>query len=309
MKAIPMRAWVAVVAAAVLLLGACSTEPRRPGDATTRPPTQTTTEPSPTESPTDPRVHPGALSPEPPPPVGSGGELLVSGLEQPVCGSYNRPPEGCEFGVQGDVETGPWGCRTGAACVRIQRMSPEHMGVIAEVPIPGGHAFVGVAHRIPELPEGAFDPAVGYIELEQLSPTDGTIPGYPVEVRLYEDRRIGLALLRDRQAALSEWRVPVDDWFYVVVELSNGSPAPVYMWIYDDRDRLVDQVAVSLDTARPWGHADRFAHKLGGNTSTLAPVYTYVDDWYVATEFLGPLHVEPSPTADATAEPSPTGTG
>jgi hypothetical protein len=88
--------------------------------------------------------------------------------------------------------------------------------------------------------------------------------------------------------------VPVDEWFFIVVEVTNGTNAPQRMWIYDSNDRLVDKVAVDLDTRQEWPHRGRTAQKLGGNTSTTVPLYTFHDDWYVATEFMGPVRISPS---------------
>ncbi|MGH2691710.1 MAG: hypothetical protein ACRDHM_04335, partial [Actinomycetota bacterium] len=46
-----------------------------------------------------------------------------------------------------------------------------------------------------------------------------------------------------------------------------------------------------LDTSESWVHQDRTAQKVGGATSTLVPMYTYHDDWYVSTAMEGPLTV------------------
>ncbi|MGQ0669173.1 MAG: hypothetical protein ACT4PO_05815 [Actinomycetota bacterium] len=221
------------------------------------------------------------------------GLLLSSGFERPVCGSYVRPDPGCEFGIQGDVETGPFGARTGESCARIGRVNPVHVGVIALVPLPEGHAFIGVAHRVPAIPAGAIPAEPGYLEIEDLSPTDGVLPGWPVEVRLYPDRRLGLALFRGTEVALTDWRVPLDEWFYVVVEVANGEEATQRMWVYDSQDEVVAKVSIGLDTRVDWPHADRIAHKIGGNTSTLVPMSTCADDWYISTSFRGPMRIGP----------------
>lgn len=242
-----------------------------------------------------PRAHQPRRSPPgttPASPVSHGDLILSSSFEQPVCGRYHGSRGGCEFGVEGDVQAGSYGCRTGAMCVRIQRLTLDsHEGVLAIVPFPGGHAFVGVGQRVPAIPDGAIPASPGYIELEQLSPTDGSLPAWPVEVRLYPDRRLGLALYQGRQVAMLDWPVPIDQWFYVVVEVANGAPALQRMWIYDMNDQLVSEASAQLDTRRVWVHAYRDADKIGGVTSTLAPMYTYADDWYIAAANEGPLHI------------------
>lgn len=169
------------------------------------------------------------------------------------------------------------------------------MGVLSAVPIPDGHGFVGVGVLVPEFPPGAF-PDVGgrdpNIQLMQLTPTDGVLPGVPVEVRLFEDRSLGLGLHSDQShTVMSDWDVPVDEWFYVVVEVTNGAPAPQRMWIYDSEDRLVDEVVAPLETRQEWVHQGRTAQKVGGSTTTDVPMYTYYDDWYIATENMGPIHI------------------
>jgi hypothetical protein len=227
------------------------------------------------------------------------GLLLASSFEEPVCGRWSRSGRhGCEFGVQGTVvETGPFAPRTGDGAVRIQRMTPSHQGVIADVPVEDGHAFIGVAHRIPAIPPGAIPPNRGHIQLEQLSPTDGILPGWPVEVRLYPNRRLGLALFGDRQnVAMADWRVPVDEWFYVVVEIANGNRAKQRMWLYDAGGEQKTEVSARLDTRWEFPHGQRTAHKIGGNTSTLAPMFTYADDWYISETFLGPVHIDEAGT-------------
>lgn len=218
--------------------------------------------------------------------------LLASSFEAPVCGGYHQPGPGCEFGVEGEVEAGPFDCRTGEGCVRIQRLNQEsHMGVIALAPFPMGHAFVGSAQRVPATLQGVIPSDPGYIQLMQLSPTDGQLPAWPVEVRLFADRTLGLALFRGPEAASTTWRAPVDEWFYMVVEVSNGIGVPQRMWVYDASDQLVEKVVVRLDTSERWIHGNRSAHKIGGVVSTLQPMYTYADDWYISTESQGPLHI------------------
>jgi len=233
----------------------------------------------------------------PPPAIAPGPMLLASSFERPICGRYQHPGPGCEFGYEGaDLETGAFECRTGPRCLRIGRQSHSHMGVIREVPLPGGHAFVSVAHRVPEIPDGAIPSDPGYLELLQLSPTDGAFdrPGYPVEVRLYPDRRLGLALYREKDEGITRDPIPVDEWFTTIVELTNGSPATQRMWLFDGQDRLVDYVEIELRTAQPWPHDDRTAQKVGGATSTLVPMDTFEDDWYIAETFMGPLHLGPA---------------
>lgn len=226
------------------------------------------------------------------------GFLLASSFEQPVCGVWWRPDPGCEFGVEGDVVSGEFSCRTGPNCLKLQRMNREiHVAVIGKAPAPGGRAFIGVAHRIPEFPPGVLPERRGYLELEQLNPTDGSIPGWAVEVRIYPDRRLGLGLSQvdvrpEDDFVLTDWRAPVDEWFYVVVGIANGAPATQRMWVYGSGDRLVERVSIDLTTRIEWVHENRAAQKIGGSASTELPFVTFVDDWYVATEFFGPLHID-----------------
>jgi hypothetical protein len=171
-------------------------------------------------------------------------------------------------------------------------MTPSHQGVIADVPLEEGHAFIGVAHLIPAIPAGAIPSNRGHIQLEQLSPTDGLLPGWPVEVRLYPDRRLGLALFGERRVvAMADYRVPVDEWFYVVVEVTNGTRARQRMWVYGPDGDVEAAVTTRLNT-RPARAGRRTAHKIGGNTSTLVPMDTYADDWYIATTNLGPVQID-----------------
>ena len=230
-------------------------------------------------------------------PAGSSDFVLASSFEQPVCGVWWRPDPGCEFGVEGEVVSGAFSCRTGDTCLRLQRMNEEiHVAVLAPAPAPEGQAFIGVAHRIPELPEGAISDRLGYLELAQMTPTDGTLQGWPVEVRIYPDRRLGLGLSQvdvraGQDVVLTEFRAPVDRWFYVVVEISNGDPATQRMWVYGPDDRLAEQVSIDLTTSIEWVHGTRAVQKVGGSVSTDVPLFTFADDWYVATELEGPLHI------------------
>ncbi|MEX2459638.1 MAG: hypothetical protein WD770_11725 [Actinomycetota bacterium] len=233
----------------------------------------------------------------PPPEAGDGPTLLASSFERPICGRYQHPGPGCEFGYEGDdLETGEFDCRTGASCLRVGRMSHSHMGVIREVPIPGGNGFVGLAQRVPEIPAGAIPEDRGYIEILQLSPTDGvSVDGYPVEVRLYPDRRLGLALFREKDEAITREPVPIDEWFTTVVQLTSSEvPAPQRLWVFDAGGVLVDYVEIDLVTDQRWPHAERTAQKVGGVTSTLVPMDTYADDWWISEEFLGPVRIDPS---------------
>jgi hypothetical protein len=230
------------------------------------------------------------VSPEPPE---TPDLLMASSFETPVCGRWTASERhGCEFGVQGGAETGPYDARTGEWAARIPRMTPSHQGVIADVPLEDGHAFIGVAHRIPAIPPGAIPANRGHIQIEQLSPTDGIVPGWPVEVRLFPDRRLGLALFGEREGvAMADYRVPVDEWFYVVVEVSNGVSARQRMWIYGPSGDLEATVTTRLNTLET-GDGRRTAHKIGGNTSTLEPMYTYADDWYISNRNLGPARID-----------------
>jgi hypothetical protein len=173
-------------------------------------------------------------------------------------------------------------------------MSDTHMGIIAPLALPNGHGFIGVGARVPAFSSsavpGGFGP--GNIQLMQISPTDGRLPAMPVEVRLFPDRSIGIGLFSDKDnTVLSDWKVPVDQWFYMVVEVNNGTNAPVRMWLYDSNDRLMDKVTAQFATRQQWRHQGRAAQKVGGSSSTTSPMFTYYDDWYVATRFMGPVHI------------------
>jgi hypothetical protein len=220
--------------------------------------------------------------------------LMASSFETQICGRWTAPEShGCEFGVQGGAEAGPYEPRTGEWAARIPRMTPSHQGVIANVPLKNGHAFIGVAHRIPAIPAGAIPSNRGHIQIEQLSPTDGELPGWPVEVRLYPDRRLGLSLFGDRRfVAMADYRIPVDEWFYLVVEISNGTRARQRMWIYGPTGEVESTVTARLNTRAFPRAGRRTAQKIGGNTSTLAPMYTYADDWYIADKNLGPVRID-----------------
>src|SRR5207249_5224416 len=107
------------------------------------------------------------------------------------------------------------------------------------------------------------------------------------------DRTLGLALYQGANVAKTHWRAPVDRWFYLVVQVTNGVAAEQRMWVYDESDRLVDQVTTRLTTQVAWPHGFRAADKIGGTQTTLVPMFTYADDWYIATKNEGPLHIGP----------------
>lgn len=223
------------------------------------------------------------------PPVDDSGELLLaSSFDRPVCGRWYNPDPRCEFGVEGGVEDGSFDGRTGDRAVRIDRTSPNHMGVISDQPLPDGGAFVGVAHRVPALSPGIIKASPGHIQIMQLSPTDGKLRGRAVEVRLFPDRRLGLALHRGDDVAMVDWPVPVDEWFYVVVQVVNGTAATQKIWVYDSDDRLAGSTSIVLDTTQGGG---RTAQKIGGSSPTTGPLFTYADDWYISTSFLGPARI------------------
>jgi hypothetical protein len=276
-----LRAGVLLIVG-IMTLGACSSDSGRPVTSRERGdrPSQVRNK-TPTTAPTsEPSEVPGLI--------------MASSFETPICGRWGAPENhGCEFGVQGGAEAGPYEPRTGEWAARIPRMTPSHQGVIADVPLENGHAFIGVAHRIPAIPPGAIPSNRGHIQIEQLSPTDGMLPGWPVEVRLYPDRRLGLALFEDRQVvAMADYRIPEDEWFYVVVEVSNGTRATQRMWVYGPNGEVEATVETRLNTRGSERAGRRTAHKIGGNTSTLVPMYTYADDWYISNTNLGPVQID-----------------
>lgn len=167
------------------------------------------------------------------------------------------------------------------------------MGVVVDQPLPAGHGFIGTAHRVPAFPAGAVKSPPGHIQIMQLSPADEGLKANSVEVRIYADRRLGLALTGADDATMANWQVPVDQWFYVVVEVANGTSALQRMWVYDGSDRLVAEVSARLATQSPSSRG-RTAQKVGGSTPTAQPMYTYADDWYVSNSFLGPARVSAS---------------
>jgi hypothetical protein len=219
-----------------------------------------------------------------------GPTILASSFEQPVCGTFYQPGRGCEFGIQNEVESTTTDCRTGDTCLRFERFlesRSEHIHVGGVFPLPNAHGFVGAAHRVPDL---SFSPE-GFIQLMQVTPGDGTVDASVVEVRYYEDGRLGLASYRGSNVELARRPVPLDEWFYVVVEVTYGPSARQRMWIYDPEDELVETVAIDLDTTGDFCCRSRQA--IGGTVSAGAPGYTYADDFYIATENLGPLHIGP----------------
>jgi hypothetical protein len=68
------------------------------------------------------------------------------------------------------------------------------------------------------------------------------------------------------------------------------------MWLYDAGGEQKTEVSARLDTRWEFPHGQRTAHKIGGNTSTLAPMFTYADDWYISETFLGPVHIDEAGT-------------
>ena len=225
------------------------------------------------------------------------GFYLATSFERPVCGKYHHPDEGCEFGIQGPVETGEFGCRTGPSCLAIGRGGTTHQGALRLVPVDDGHAFVGCAFRVPELPS-AQKP---FIELMQLSPGDGTQPLNPIELRMSTaGRTLSLGEFQGPEEVSTTWQAPVDEWFAVVVEMSYGEDVPTRLWVYESDDREVASLEALLTTSGGRGKANP-RQKVGGVTNTFGGVITYADDWYIARDGYGPLHVG--------ADGSPVGSG
>jgi hypothetical protein len=219
--------------------------------------------------------------------VDPAGFYLATSFEQPVCGNYHHPGEGCEFGVQGPVQTGDFDCRTGPSCLSIGRGGGTHQGAIRLVPVEDGHAFVGCAFRVPALPP-AQKP---YIELMQLSPGDGSQPLNPIELRLYTaDRTLSLGEFQGPEEPRTTWQAPVDQWFYAVVEMNYGEAVPTRLWVYGPDDRQAATLEVALTTSGGRDKANP-RQKVGGVTNTLGDVTTYADDWYIAKGQYGPLHI------------------
>ena len=215
------------------------------------------------------------------------GFYLATSFERPVCGNYHHPDEGCEFGIQGPVETGGFGCRTGPSCLAIGRGGTTHQGALRLVPVEGGRAFVGCAFRVPELPS-AQKP---FIELMQLSAGDGTQPLNPIELRMNTaDRTLSLGEFQGPEEVATSWRAPVDEWFTAVVEMSYGEDVPTRLWLYGPDDEEVASLEVLLTTSGGRGKANP-RQKVGGVTNTLGEVTTYADDWYIARDQYGPLHL------------------
>ena len=90
---------------------------------------------------------------------------------------------------------------------------------------------------------------------------------------------------------MTTWTAPVDEWFYLVVEIVNGDPATQLMWVYGPDDRLVERVSIDLVTRVEWAHGDRTAQKIGCRTSSTTPFLTFADYWYVASRLEGPLRI------------------
>lgn len=221
--------------------------------------------------------------------VDPAGFYLATSFEQPVCGNYHHPGAGCEFGIQGPVRTGDFDCRTGPSCLAIDRGGTTHQGAIRLVPVEGGHAFVGCAFRVPTLPS-AQKP---FIELMQLSPGDGGQPLNPIELRMNTaERTLSLGAFQGPEEPATTWAAPVDQWFSVVVEMSYGEAVPTRLWVYGSDDQEVASLEVALTTSGGRDKANP-RQKIGGVTNTSGDVTTYADDWYIAKEQYGPLHLGP----------------
>lgn len=229
------------------------------------------------------------------PQLNTNGFLISSSFEHPVCGPYYRPPPECEFGIEGEVSAVPFdAARTGKQALRIERGNDEqHMGALTLVALPAdAPSYWGVAHRIPAIPTAAWNPAHPYLEIAQMSPTDGEVSGWPMEIRLYEDRTLGLALWDSGDVERTIYKVPENEWFYTVAEVANGDDATQQLWVYNAQDKLVDHLEVTADTRVDWVHERRMGQKVGGNTATLEPLTFYADDWYIGPKNLGPLHFD-----------------
>lgn len=215
--------------------------------------------------------------------------LLLTGFEAPVCGRLHAPRPGCEMGIQSDVQTGPFGGRTGAGAVRLQRQAadPGHVHVGDDLPIPGRHAFVGASFKIGTIP-GAKRP---YLQLAQLTPGDGTVFARIVELRLsIQGRMLGVGVFRTKQERYGSWSVPVDAWFTTILEMDFGRSVPLRLWVYDDRDVLVDTITLTADTTG--GDRAQPRQTIGGTIPSTSPLLQYADDWWIATENLGPIQVK-----------------
>lgn len=214
--------------------------------------------------------------------------LVASSFERPICGTFHDPGPGCEFGFQSEVVQDPSDSRTGRHSVRMQRLLQpgQHVHIGGDISLPGGHGFVGAAHRTAKLPVAEGD----FIQLMQVTPASKALAARVVEVRIYSDRRLGLGLFEGSTVARTTWRAPRDTWFFLVIEISHGVDAVQRLWIYEEgHDRPVERLSLRLDTTG--GPCCRIRQALGGTESTVAPAYTYVDDFYVATENLGPLRI------------------
>src|SRR5215212_3541674 len=195
----------------------------------------------------------GGGRPHPVASVDPEGFYLATSFEQPVCGNYHHPDDGCEFGIQGPVRTGDFDCRTGPSCLAIDRGGTTHQGAIRLVPVEGGHAFVGCAFRVPVLPN-AQKP---FIELMQLSPGDDTQPLNPIELRINTaDRTLSLGEFQGPEEPATTWAAPVDEWFAVVVEMSYGTDVSTRLWVYGSDDQEVAALEVTLTTSGGRGKAN-----------------------------------------------------
>ena len=127
----------------------------------------------------------------------------------------------------------------------------------------------------------------------QLSPGDGTQPLNPIELRLYTaDRTLSVGEFQGPEEPRTTWQAPVDQWFDVVVEMQYGESVPTRLWVYGPDDRQVATLEVALTTSGGRDKANP-RQKIGGVTNTSGDVTTYADDWYIAKENLGPLHLGP----------------
>lgn len=172
--------------------------------------------------------------------------ILEADFTLSVAGRLHNPPAGQQFGSQGVA----W---TERGVAYLQRFRPgKHVHIGCDLPIPGNHAKVDVSMRLPALVplEG------GYLQLLQLTPSDGELASQVVEVRLDVRRRLTLAVFQSKDAGevLLE-AAPIGEWF--------------------DLSFAIEPV--------PAGKLRNPRQTLGGTAGTLAPWIQEVRSWTITT--------------------------
>jgi hypothetical protein len=184
-------------------------------------------------------------------------------FDRPIGGRIHSTRPGFEFGIQGD-------CWVADGIAHLQRFRPgEHVHIGRDVPIPGNDALVEVSMSLPELP--ALER--GYLQLLQVTPSNGVERAKVVEVRMYPDRTLAVALHGRTAPSVHTAPVPVESWFTIDLVMRRGTAA-------EQRLRADGGEWVRL-TANTTATKRLPRQVLGGTTGTLAPFVQSVDWWRI----------------------------